>query len=423
MWFLLDGLDEVAPAHLGELRARLTGWVGQLPNARFAVFSRTIGFHELGAPFRTAVIQPLSSESRQALVGHWADPDLCGRVLAHLEAHPAVGKLAGNPLMLTLIAQLAASGQSFPANRVELYDRAIDLLIERPQAENDGARIRAATQVREVLGGLCLELQHESGSAWDKKTLIGALRRAGKLRPEIRDTLQDVWGGDRDAFLEDLARKTGLIEPDPTTGKVWTFAHRQFRELLAAEALSSVPGGWQKVVGELADDAVPRWSETLGLLCGLADDPMQVLELLRARSVPAFVKALPDVEGVAPDVLASLLWDLEPRIEGWSWSPGQESPYHWDGDDLAESLAAWVGQARWSAVDAVDWLWTRVVPSASTTRLAWLHWALAKLGEGDDERFFRECQRPQPEEDVLDWIPIPSGEFRMGSPTDEVERC
>jgi formylglycine-generating enzyme required for sulfatase activity len=71
-----------------------------------------------------------------------------------------------------------------------------------------------------------------------------------------------------------------------------------------------------------------------------------------------------------------------------------------------------------------DGLWSEVTPEKSTRILGRLHYSLERwLGAVDGERFFRQCNRrhdggsPQ-----TAMVPIPGGEFLMGSPKSEAGR-
>src|SRR5690606_9234736 len=166
--------------------------------------------------------------------------------------------------------------------------------------------IAAPDAARRVLRGLALAL-HEGGAvAWTREELRDALGRLRDVDPGHARDLERP--GDPDAFLDACAARTGILAPHGGPEAPWKFLHRQFRDVLAAEALRDAGERWTELVGVLDAETIPGWSETLELLCGLVADPRAVLEVLRELRPAAAVRALSEVEGLPPaELLAFLL--------------------------------------------------------------------------------------------------------------------
>ncbi|MEM7202963.1 MAG: SUMF1/EgtB/PvdO family nonheme iron enzyme [Planctomycetota bacterium] len=415
LWLVLDGLDEVAPERLPTLRDRILGLRDALPGARVVVLARGVGFQSLPG-FREARLLPLEQRAQQRLLQRWLGASDAAELIERLRARPAVQALARNPLLLTLVAWLSLEQPSLPRTRLELYDRAVEALLRKPYGRGVEP-IQAPSDARVVLRELALELQASTAAAWTQGELGEALWRVRNANAAINPIVKATWG-DNDALLDELQSRTGILAPHEGPRAPWRFLHRQFREFLAAEALAERQrgGGWEEAVGELSAATIPRWSETLGLLCGMRGvDANAVLERLRAADARAAVRALPDVEGVAPERLFAFLWEI-------GTIPLESGPV-WDGVDLARlarGLEWGVGRAA-----VAEALWRYVVPAldrAALVRLGWVHHALAAIGPVDADRFFAACERPRMPKDDTDYVAVPAGTFVMGSPEDEPER-
>jgi formylglycine-generating enzyme required for sulfatase activity/type II secretory pathway predicted ATPase ExeA len=408
VWLFLDGLDEVAAGRMDALRERLQALVESLPEARFCVTSRPIGYRDLGPAFRAAKLRSLDATGRRKLIVRWLDDEEeADRILARIGTRPQLEPLTGNPLMLTLVVGVAVESPDLPATRTALYDEAIRQLLRRGWG-GEGKGVRNPGSAREVLAELALELQERDGAAWDVKELDDVLLDVRKRRPRLGERLKDVWKHNLD-FLEDVARGSAVLGCSRGEREPWEFLHRQFRDFLAGEALRR--RGRDAVLAKieaLEKDDVPRWAEALAYACHAAGDALALLAEIREKDAALARRILPEVEGVARE--ASLAFLLE--TEGW------------DGEDLRLLVRAWgIGSDEEREV-AERALLARVVPGCPTFELACVHWVLETIGRPPERRaFFEACGRwPDGGPPELDLVEIPGGAFEMGSPEDEEGR-
>ncbi len=405
VWLLLDGLDEVAPSRMGEVRDAIEDLRKGLPGVRTAVFSRPSGYRSLEG-FRVAQLRPLSGDAQLRLLTNHLGEEVAGETLSRLRTRPQLSVLCGNPLLATLIARLAKESVELPSGRVQLYGQAIELLLRTPYGRATKT-IRAPREVRRLLRGLSLELQSSDTSAWSFDDLDQALWRVRKGDERADSSISSVWSGDHESFLNEVAERTGILAPDPGSDGVWLFLHRQFREFLAAEAIKASDDHWRSFVGALEDDdGLPRWAETMALLCGLVGDPLTMLGEMRDHSPALALRALPDVDGVAPEEAVSFLVETE----------------GWDGVALSRLVAGWPLLCEKDRDRDAKWLWAHVRPRP-VEELAYLHFALTQMGrEPDRAEFFSRAERPVDGALEIEWVDVPGGDFSMGSPADEVER-
>ena len=144
---LLDGLDEVFDPQLRqEVTIAIHRFSDDYPEAQIVVSSRLIGFqHERWRQegFRPFMLQELDKEQMDVFLRRWhqlayEDENRGERkrasLLQAIQQSPAIEQLAGNPLLLTLMAILNRT-QELPRDRAELYSQCTRLLLHQWKTE------------------------------------------------------------------------------------------------------------------------------------------------------------------------------------------------------------------------------------------------------------------------------------------------
>ena len=417
VWIFLDGLDEVAPDRLPSLRSRIQTVVSDLPHARFVVTTRQIGYTPLGSGWLHARLRPLDSRKQRELLGRWLPDGRANDLHKTLAHHPEVATLAGNPLLLTLIAELAREDASrqVPRTRTRLYEDTIGLLLRKSYSDGATSPIAHPDDALRILTRLAFALQSDPRVAWPRDALFDTLDELQEQDRKLTRRLAQYEGiGD---FLDQVEKRTGILAPHDGPNSPWKFLHRQFREYLSARHVSADRAAFLRLVESLEQDALPRWSETIGMACGLADDPLAMVRALATVSPAAAVKSLGEIEGATPAQLLDVLHSIPT-------DPLEVEPV-WDGDDLRDAVESWNRRALATEAELQDLLMHHLRPvtdRATRIRAAWIHFALAALAPVDHTAFFTACGVDPSLPARHEFVAIPSGEFRMGSPTDEVGR-
>ena len=140
---VLDGLDEVFDPGLRERVTRqIEAFAARYPQARVIVTSRVIGYRRAildGAGFAHWMLQDLDPGQIRDFTTAWyqaswpANPAeaarLRERLLAAVRNSPAVAELAGNPMLLTILA-IIGRRQELPRDRRAVYQHAVSVLAE-----------------------------------------------------------------------------------------------------------------------------------------------------------------------------------------------------------------------------------------------------------------------------------------------------
>jgi energy-coupling factor transporter ATP-binding protein EcfA2 len=348
---LVDGLDAIP-----DLRAR-AGFCRQIeqiaiayPHTPLVVTSRPAAYRELGDPlsrsFRAVTLADWSREDKDRFVKRWflwSEPQLDQReqktdeLIRTIHSTQRIERLAGNPLLLTVMALVRPRIGSLPQRRAELYWEAIQVLLGRPPGS--GAPLSA----REVLP----QLEHLAYVMCERTVQQLAQDEVLEVLTDFRSGLSDshpVQARSPEELLFLVERSTGILRRAGERRHlgmnvpVFELCHPMFQEYLAARAIvdgfdSDRPGSLSPEL-PLAQRIPLLAGRTMALPNGeiAVRDPWQeVLRLAVACSggevddvLRALLRPLPEEDAAAAarsrSVLAALCLADEPEVgEGTAW--------------------------------------------------------------------------------------------------------
>ncbi|MFN6538657.1 MAG: HEAT repeat domain-containing protein [Nostoc sp. EkiNYC01] len=144
---MFDGLDEVFdPGKREDVITDIHRFTNDYPDVQVIVTSRIIGYKPqrlLNAEFRHFILQDLDSEQIQDFIYRWHEltfTDAADKVRKRerlqrgIAASKSIAELAGNPLLLTMMAILNRN-QELPRDRAELYNQASRVLLHQWDVE------------------------------------------------------------------------------------------------------------------------------------------------------------------------------------------------------------------------------------------------------------------------------------------------
>lgn len=274
---LIDGLDEVGRETARHRIARaVRALSAAYPLCRFWVTSRIYGYTrdvELpSAEFEELTIGRLDDDQVHQFIARWyeiQEPDnlrerteLAESLLGAVHRSASVRRLAGNPLLITLMAFLHQSLGRLPRERGELYELCIDMLLRtwRDARSGEGPRLdphpferlglHVATQ-KDYLAHLAIYIQDRNDvvEGEDARGLVGEvealdclarrhLEKSRRARPglEFAEAREEM-----EHFLTYLGDETGLLV-NRGNDKL-AFLHLSFQEYLAAWVFLGGAGG------------------------------------------------------------------------------------------------------------------------------------------------------------------------------------
>lgn len=333
---LFDGIDEIFdPAEQEAVTRQIIAFAAAHAEMRVIVTSRIIGYRRSllkNAGFRHFTLQDFDAEQVTQFVDQWyalalsSRPDEAKarseRIRASFQASPSIRQLAGNPMLLTIMA-IIGKHQELPRERWKLYDHAATVLVHhwdvsRHLVSPDLDQTIDEEDKKELLRRLAWTMQRGEGG------LAGNYIHAHELQSEFESYLKD-----RYAMAPDRAKLTAKAMIAQFRERnfilsfyganVYGFVHRAFLEFFCASAIVtrfektkelSIEGLKKDVFD--AHDWEKEWAEVLRLICGMIGEEFagELIDHLRSRGqVLLAIDCLSEVrriERVTPAALALL---------------------------------------------------------------------------------------------------------------------
>ncbi|MBD2071295.1 HEAT repeat domain-containing protein [Leptolyngbya sp. FACHB-671] len=201
---MFDGLDEVFdPGIRSRIVTEIIRFTNEYPKVRVLVTSRIVGY--VGHPnserlqnagFHQFTLQDLNPDQIQEFIDRWHDlalgndPDrarLQSRLESAIKNSVSICELAGNPLLLTMMAILNRK-QELPKDRSELYDQASQVLLYNWDVDYKSLKLPADAIGRVEKQAMLRRIAYEMQSG--EKGLAGNLILGEKLQEILTDFLR-----------------------------------------------------------------------------------------------------------------------------------------------------------------------------------------------------------------------------------------
>ncbi|MCX7358540.1 MAG: SIR2 family protein [Alphaproteobacteria bacterium] len=249
---LFDGLDEFhGDADRATFADNLESFLEAYPKIHVVVTSREAGF-DLVAPCLARFcdrwrIAPLGSSAIELLTEHWHQLMSGGAPEAEAEAKqvakailssPSLRHLAENPLLLTMLLVVKHGAGKLPPDRVSLYRRAVEVLLDTWNIKgHDALNLKEAVP---QLACVAFELTSSGRQTATEKELLHILENAREKLPQIRRYAQ---GSPHDFLKRVELRSSLLMEAGRkleagSAVPFYQFRHLTFQEYLAAVAIA-----------------------------------------------------------------------------------------------------------------------------------------------------------------------------------------
>lgn len=313
---LLDGLDEVASSRRSAVVQQILNFAEEYRECRLVVTCREAVYQGQLAEQVSATLRVADLDERlirQFLYG-WPSLRQGGaldQLMSALDETPQLKQLAGNPLLLTMIAYLYTSASSradrtLPHSRAEFYKRVIDGLLDQrwhlDQVSFPGPSKKA------VLVRLARVAHEQFGGSRDRVALPAAV-----VAREISAQLPDfnIDPARADDLLREIVDRSGLLLKIDG-GESYQFAHQTLQEYLAALSLHTD----MRTLLELHAKDPLLWREVLRLWCGsTSQDSTDVIENVFATDPLLAFECLADAQNVRSDVADRIIEHFQDRLD------------------------------------------------------------------------------------------------------------
>ena len=295
---IFDGLDEIFDlVSRDNVTQEIIGFVGEYPQARVLVTSRIIGYQGealRAADFCEYTLEDFEPEQIKTFAQGWFNlvfrdkPDEAKfryqRIETALKNSRAIRQLAGNPLLLTMIA-IIAKHQELPRVRTQLYEHATkvlchhwDMTRHKISLKETPADFMQEDDKLELLRRIAWRMQEASA-----KGLADNFILRDDLRDEIAKYLRTPWqlseteiGRISHAMIAQLRERNFIL--CLSGAQVYGFVHRTFLEYFCAaeivyrfEKQQTLSFEELKTEIFLAHFRDETWHEVLRLICGMIE--------------------------------------------------------------------------------------------------------------------------------------------------------
>ena len=413
---MFDGLDEVPPALISQVKGAIEDFAQTMPKTRIIVTCRSYAYqnpaYQLENGFRVLDLCRFDRKQIEAFVERWyawvasvRDRDLTWRQeqtgsLIEATLPTSLTELAARPLLLTLMATLHTEWGRLPEDRSQLYEQCVELLLTRweqakwPLLSDDPSDAMAMAfreqKFRQKVSSAISEVAYRLFKRQEKAA------QAGEPVPDQVDSglLLEALARRVDEprrVLDYIQNRAGLLLP---AGRdTYVFPHRSFQEYLVVCHLFNNRRS-PRQLASLVRDNPSWWREPFLLAVGKAASN-------GVDYAVHFVNALSGKE--------------------YSWAPPPSRADWWAAGVAGEALVEIKNRKRWELDDSYSddveriqkWLIAWAEEGAlSPTERAFGGDVMAHLGD------------PRPGVGVVQeapdicWCEVPAGQFIMGSGTE-----
>ncbi|MDD5392699.1 MAG: HEAT repeat domain-containing protein [Thiothrix sp.] len=340
---LVDGLDEITdPTARIRFAKDLEQIHRRFSDAPVVITSRIVGYREMGYRIRSGfehlTVADLSKEDKDEFAQRWCElteksrppADVAAELMRDIHSNNRIERLTGNPMLLTTMALIKRKIGRLPQRRVDLYEKAVEVLLNwRREVDTPLDKREALPQLEYLAHAMCdrgvQQIREDEVLDW--------LRQARQDYPNIHSMQQHS----PEEFLVLLEGRTGLliqsghVRHNGHSVPVYEFRHLTFQEYLAgmalvqkhyqghdknktlAEVIAPLAGQVKKIKNQIGGEesaVVENWREALRLCLAACNDDVVDTALL------AILRPLPEETDTerARAVMAALCLADEPNV-------------------------------------------------------------------------------------------------------------
>lgn len=297
---LLDGLDEVRETDDSRILCQIQQFSDRYSHNAFVITCRIAAREYTFQQFTEVEVADFDDAQIADFSSKWfhckQDAVKGDRFVQKLKQNPPIRELASSPLLLTLLCLVFEDSGDFPANRAELYEDAMKVLLKKwdttRNIERDQIYKKLSLKRKEGLFSQIAYHTFEAGNYFFKQK---------DLARQIRDFIQNLPGAstdeqvlelDSEAVLKSIEAQHGLFV-ERAYG-IYSFSHLTFHEYFAARYVVAKcnPSSMEdltlnKLVCHLTDK---RWCEVFLLTVEMLPEANVILRLMKQMTDQSFAK-------------------------------------------------------------------------------------------------------------------------------------
>ncbi|MEQ8386379.1 MAG: NACHT domain-containing NTPase [Coleofasciculus sp. A1-SPW-01] len=281
---LLDGLDEVREEDADRVLTQIQAFTEDYDANTFVITCRIAAREYTFEKFTDVEVDDFDDKQIRTFATKWFQAkqlDLADYFIEQLEDNKPIKELASNPLLLTLLCIEFEDSGEFPANRAELYSRAIQTLLRKWDAkrriEREQVYKKLSVQRKEDLLSEVAFVTFERGEYLFKQRKIEQYI-ADYIRnlPDAK-TDPDALLLDSEAVLKSIESQHGLLV-ERARG-IYSFSHLTFQEYFTTREIVA-KSDIALLVSKITEK---RWREVFLLTAGRMRNADELVQQMKQK--------------------------------------------------------------------------------------------------------------------------------------------
>lgn len=283
---LFDGLDEVSKKKEEQIVKEIKYITDTYSKNKFIISCRIAAFNYVFEKFTNVEMADFDDEQIKIFVEKWfkTQSQKSQACLKEIKANSSIEELATIPLLLTLLCLVFDETMSFPKNRAELYEEAIDALLKKWDASRSIKRESAYKEIplkrKEYMLSQIAYTAFEKGQYFlPQRTLEHYISDFIRNIPGIKEEELQI---DSEDILKDIEAQHGIFV-ERARG-IYSFSHLTFQEYFTAKYIvdNKEKGTLENLVDKYITDK--KWREVFLLTTGLLPEADTFLLLMKEKA-------------------------------------------------------------------------------------------------------------------------------------------
>ncbi len=283
---LLDGLDEVRETDASRVLRQIQRLADRYAGNAFIITCRIAAREYTFQQFTDVEVADFDDDQIADVSGKWfrckQDGVKAERFLEKLKDNPRIRDLASSPLLLTLLCLVFEESGDFPANRAELYQEGVDILLKKWDAkrniERDQIYKKLSLKRKEDLLSQLAWRTFAAGNYFFKQTDVERYIHEFIEHLPGASTDEDTLNLDSAAVLKAMEAQHGLLVE--RAHRIYSFSHLTFHEYFTA----------RQIVSELYSQNIFKyitkktWREVIVLSAQLSNNADSIISAIKLKA-------------------------------------------------------------------------------------------------------------------------------------------